>query len=361
MILDDASAQSPFSADPYIRQHRARSILCLPLINQAKLIGVLYLENNLAPHVFTPARIAVLKLLASQAAISLENTRLYRDLEEREAKIRRLVEANIIGIFIWDLEGRILEANDAFLHMVGYDREDLVSGRLRWTDLTPPEWRDRDATALAELKATGTVQPFEKEYFRKDGSRVPVLIGAAMFEESGNEGVAFVLDLTERKRAEAARLKLEERLRQAEKMEAIGRLAGGIAHDFNNVLGGIFAYGEMLYEEAPENSSRKRHARNLLNAAARGRALVEQILAYSRSQGGKREPTDIGRMVAETLELLRGSLPPNITVESRAAGLSLVVMSNATQLHQVIMNLCTNAIHAWARAARCASRSPPAT
>ena len=100
VILDDAAAQPPFSADPYIRQRQARSILCLPLINQAKLIGVLYLENNLAPRVFAPARIAVLKLLASQAAISLENARLYRDLAEREAKIRRLVDANIIGIFI---------------------------------------------------------------------------------------------------------------------------------------------------------------------------------------------------------------------------------------------------------------------
>ena len=140
--------RDPICRGSYIRQHQARSILCLPLINQAKLIGVLYLENNLAPHVFTPARIAVLKLLASQAAISLENTRLYRDLAEREAKIRRLVDANIIGIFIWDFEGQILEANDAFLRMVGYDREDLVAGRLRWTDLTPPEWRDARRSEL---------------------------------------------------------------------------------------------------------------------------------------------------------------------------------------------------------------------
>jgi predicted ATPase/GAF domain-containing protein len=95
VILDDASVQNPFSADTYVRQHRARSILCLPLINQGKLTGVLYLENNLTPNVFTPTRIAVLKLLASQAAISLENTRLYHELEEREAKIRRLVDANI--------------------------------------------------------------------------------------------------------------------------------------------------------------------------------------------------------------------------------------------------------------------------
>src|SRR6185295_18250406 len=103
VILDDAAAQSEFAADPHIGKRRTRSVLCLPLLNQARLIGVLYLENNLAPRVFAPARIAVLKLLASQAAISLENARLYRDLEEREAKIRRLVDANIIGIFIWEL------------------------------------------------------------------------------------------------------------------------------------------------------------------------------------------------------------------------------------------------------------------
>ena len=131
------------------------------------------------PRVFAPARIAVLKLLASQAAIALENARLYRDLAEREAKIRRLVEANIIGIFIRDLEGRILEANDAFLGMIGYDRADLVAGRLRWTDLTPPEWRDHDAQTSAEVKMTGAYNRYEKEYFRKDGSRVPVLIGVA--------------------------------------------------------------------------------------------------------------------------------------------------------------------------------------
>src|SRR5437879_443479 len=129
VILEDASSQNLFSADPYLVQHRSRSILCLPLINQGNLIGVLYLENNLAPRVFAPPRITVLKLLASQAAMSLENTRLYRDLAKREAQIRPLVDANIVGIFIWDLDGTILEANDAFLRMVGYEREDLVSGR----------------------------------------------------------------------------------------------------------------------------------------------------------------------------------------------------------------------------------------
>ena len=200
MILDDASSHNPFSADPYFVERYLRSILCLPLINQGKLTGILYLENNLTPRVFTPDRVALLKVLASQAAVSLENSRLYRDVADREGKIRRLVDANIIGIIIADREGRILEANDAFLHILGYDREDVVSRCVRWTELSPPEWRERDILTQAELNSTGIVQPFEKEYIRKDGSRVPVLIGAALFKEGGDEGVAFVLDLTERRR-----------------------------------------------------------------------------------------------------------------------------------------------------------------
>ena len=122
--------------------------MCLPLIKQGALVALLYLENKLASSVFTPARMAVLNLLACQAAISLETSRLYRDLEEREAKIRRLVDSNIVGIFIWDLEGRILDANDAFLQIVGYEREDLLAGRLRWTDLTPPEMLERELEQL---------------------------------------------------------------------------------------------------------------------------------------------------------------------------------------------------------------------
>jgi PAS domain S-box-containing protein len=202
VIIDDAAAQNPFSSDVYFRRTHVRSVLCVPLVKQAKLIGALYLENNLASHVFTPARITVLELLASQTAISLENARLYNDLQEREARIRRLVDANIIGIMTWAVDGRIIEANDAFLDMLGYSHEELISGQLHRKELTPAQWREADDLAMAKLKATGTVQPREKEYFRKDGSRVPVLVGAANLEGTREEGVAFVLDLSDRKRAE---------------------------------------------------------------------------------------------------------------------------------------------------------------
>jgi PAS domain S-box-containing protein len=128
------------------------------------------------------------------------------------AGVRRLVDSNIVGVLMWDLDGRILEANDAFLDMLQYGRDDLVSGGLRWTDLTPAEWRERDERAMADLKSTGTVQPYEKEFLRKDGSRVPVLIGAAVCDARGNESVAFALDLSQQKHADAEVRALKDRL-----------------------------------------------------------------------------------------------------------------------------------------------------
>ena len=151
------------------------------------------------------------KLRASEERL-VETSRLYRELEDREAKIRRLVDANILGITTWNVEGAILASNEAFLRMVQYDHEDVTAGRVRWWDMTPADWRERAERALAEVIQTGTVQPFESEFIRKDGSRVPVLIGATLFQAGGNEGVAFVLDLSEQKRAEAEIRALRDQL-----------------------------------------------------------------------------------------------------------------------------------------------------
>ncbi len=155
--------------------------------------------------------------IAQWYAISIDiddEVRLYSDVAEREAKIRRLVDSDIIGIVIWDLDGRLIDANDAFLRMVQYQREDLRAG-LRWFDMTPPEWQQVHAREEAEeLAKTGMMHAREKEFFRKDGSRVPVLIGAACFEGQSRQGVAYILDLTERKVSEAALRQSERRLLQ---------------------------------------------------------------------------------------------------------------------------------------------------
>ena len=358
VILDDAAAESDFSADPYIRQQHARSVLCLPLLNQAKLIGVLYRENNLIPRVFVPARIAVLKLLASQAAVSLENTRLYRDLAEREAKIRRLVDANIIGIFLWNFEGRIFEANDAFLRMIGYDRKDLVEGRIRWTELTPLEWLERDAQTLAEVKLTGRLQPFEKEYFRKDGSRVPVLIGVANFEEGGNEGVAFVLDLTERKRAEAEARESERRYREMQmalahtnRVATIGQLTASIAHEVNQPITGtvISALAALRWLDArPRNLERVRQALGrIVEDGRRAGEVVDRIRGQIKKAPPHQEAVAINQAVRNVIALLHGEIvEQGVTLQMELTDDLPILQGDQVQLQQVILNLIINAVQA---------------
>ena len=212
VIVQDASRANELADDEYVRRRGVRSVLCIPLLKQSRLVGILYLENSLTSGAFTPARVALLEVLASDAAISLENARLYRDLQERETRVRRLIDANIIGIFIWHADGRVFDANDEFLHIIGHDREELIAGRLRWTDFTLPENRPRDLRILEDLKAGGEVKATERGLLRKDGTRVSVLTGGTMFEGVPNEGVAFIVDLTEQRRAEEA---LRERERES--------------------------------------------------------------------------------------------------------------------------------------------------
>jgi PAS domain S-box-containing protein len=157
-----------------------------------------------------------------------------------ETKIRRLVEANVVGIVTFTLEGTITGANDAFLQMLQYTREDLAAGNVRWTDLTPTEWRSSDEGPVAELKETGIFRPFEKEYIRKDGSRVPVLLGGTLFERDGNEGVAFILDLSEQKQAESA-------LRRSQAFLAEGQRLGQTGSYSWRVATGEITWSEQLY------------------------------------------------------------------------------------------------------------------
>ena len=358
LILDDASAQNPFSVDAYIRQYHPRSVLCLPLIKQAKLIGVLYLENNLAPNVFTPARIAVLKLLASEAATSLENTRLYSELREREARIRRLVEANIIGIVIWKLEGRLMEANEAFLRIVGHGRDDLVSDRVRWTELTPAEWREADEVALAQLATMGICEPFEKEYFRKDGSRVPVLVGAALLEGEKDEGVAFVLDLTERKRAQETLRESEQRYRDvqmelahANRVTTMGQLLASIAHEINQPMAATVTNASAglrwLAAQPPQLEEVRQVLGRIVKAGNRASDVIGRIRALIQKAPPRKERLDINETILEITALTRSEVVKN-GVSSRielASGLP-PLLGDRIQLQQVMLNLITNAIQA---------------
>ena len=351
VILDDAAILNPFSADPYIVERRARSMFCLPLMNQAKLIGVLYLENKVAPRVFAPARTGVLKLLASQAAISLENTRLYRDLADREGKIRRLVDANVLGICIWHLEGAIVEANDTFLHMLQYGREDIVSGRLRWTDLTPAEWREQDECAVAELRSTGTFQPFEKEYFRKDGSRIPVLIGGALFEESSDEGVAFVLDLTERKRAEEALHKLGSDFAHMNRISIMGELAASLSHEITQPIASARnnarAAQNFLDMQPPDLGEIREAVACVVGDVDRAGDIIDRIREQIKKAPPRKQRCDLNGAINEVIGLTRSMIVRNgVSVQTQLADALLPVQGDRVQLQQVVLNLILNAVEA---------------
>ena len=246
--------------------------------------------------------------------------------------------------------GGILYASPAIERLLGFAMDELRGTEVM--DLVHPEQRDAALRLRAELMRTpGKISVDEVRVRHKDGSyRWVELTRKNLLHEPSVRAVVFNFrDITERKQADAERARLETRLRQAEKMEAVGRLAGGIAHDFNNILGGILGYAEMLSEKAPPGSPLKRYAENVLTGANRASGLVAQILSYSRSQRGKRVPVELGRVVAETLELVRGSLPSGIRLESELPDSPLYVVGDPTQLHQVTMNLCTNACHAMAQ------------
>ena len=357
VIVNDACANSWFRSDPYIVERQARSILCLPLISQAELIGVLYLENNLASGVFAPARMAVLKLIASQAAITLENARLYQELAQREAKIRRLVDANIVGIFVWDCDGRILDANDAFLGMVGYDRNDLVSGRVRWTDLTPAEWLDHSNQRwVPELHMTGTLEPVEKEYFHKDGSRVPVLVGLALFEERGSQGVAFVLDLTESKRAEAEARENEQRYRQvqmelahANRAATMGQLTASIAHEVKQPIAAtqINASAALRWLGArPPNRNEARLAlEHIIEDAKRADHIIGRVRDLFKKALPRDDRIDINEAINEVIELVRcEAVKHDVSVQTLFGEGLPRIRGDRVQFQQVMLNLMINAI-----------------
>jgi len=261
-----------------------------------------------------------------------------RDVTERkrsEQRFRRLVDSNMQGVMFWKVNGDITGANDAFLDLVGYSREDLEAGVINWVVLTPPEYADHDRRAMEEVAAVGVCEPYEKEFLRKDGSSVAILIGAAAFEDEPEAGVSFVVDLTERKR-------LEEQSLRSQRIESIGTLAGGIAHDLNNSLGPIIMSIAVLKMKFLDFESQELLA-IIASSAQRGADMVRQVLSFARGVEGRRMDVQVKHLLAEIEKIANDTFPKNIYIRTIVPNDLWTVLGDPTQLHQVLLNLCVNA------------------
>ncbi len=217
-----------------------------------------------------------------------------------------------------------------------------------WKRLVHPDDWPAVRAAIERARQTGDVAAEYRVLPKDGGIRWLQVKGRLLFDSEGQPAqiVGFMLDVTERRIAEEELRTMEAQLRLAQRLEAMGTLAGGVAHDFNNLLGAILGYGEMALGEAPAGSRLRRDIENIIVAGERGRALVDRILAFSRSGVGERVAVEVQKIVRETLKLVAAKLPEGVRIEQRLRAGRSASMGDPTQIHQVLMNLVTNALHA---------------
>ncbi len=281
------------------------------------------------------------KKVASRTSELFQRSRALQDSEQR---FRTLVDQATDAIFVTDVEGHLIDTNRKALETLGYSRKEIL--KLAMADIDAEYtnnnyWKNVGEPGL--LKQT----LFESVLVKKDGSEFPVEINIGSIEVAGNPAILGIArDISARKYEEKQRLHLEAQLGQAQKLEAIGTLAGGIAHDFNNILSPITGYTELAILKLSTGGEIEGHLQEIFKAAHRAKDLVQQILTFSRHEVQQQAPLDVQIIIKEALKLLRASIPSTIEINQQIDEHCGLIMANPTQIHQILMNLCTNAYHA---------------
>jgi PAS domain S-box-containing protein len=323
------------------------SVALIPIRAKGRVVGLLQL-NDRRKGCFSLEGIETLEKIAENVGESMLRKQAEDALRESEARLRRFYESGLIGLNYWNMNGTIIDANDKFLEMVGYTRQDMISGSIDWLRMTPPEYREFDERSMEELKATGVNKmPFEKEYIRKDGTRVPIVVGGAMLDEARVNGVAVVLDITDRKRAEIDLQQAKEAAEAANRVKS--QFLANMSHELRTPMTGVLGMldltlsGDLNAEQREFICAAHASAHSLVR-------ILNDILDLTKIEKGifsiVDEPFSIRKCVEYTFNILfpvakRKGLDFNCTV---ADDVPETVCGDQTRLNQILTYLAGNAV-----------------
>lgn len=342
IVLDEASNHPQFANDPYIRQQQPKSVLCMPMTNQGRLVAILYLENNLTTDAFTPERLEILNILSAQAAVSIENATLYANMQSSEKKYRNLFSDSKDAIFMSTHDGRFLDMNPAGLSMLGFTEEELHSNPVADIYANPA---DR-IKFLEIMKANNVVEDFETDFRHKDGTIIHVRFSATTHITEDGE-IAFqgiTKDITQQKKAEVRLLSYMKELERSNR--ELQRFAYIASHDLQEPLRKVRTFSdrlESLYGDTLDERGLN-YLNRMRNAASRMQTLIEDLLTFSHVSTRIQpfEPTDLNRIVQDVLldlDLQIETLHAQITVSNLP-----VIDADPLQMRQLFQNLLSNAL-----------------
>jgi len=339
----------------FVRQMGVQSFICVPIIYEEESLGVLVVENIRSRNHLAQSEVSLLMGVASQTATGIINARSFKKIQESVRQYRLL--ADNISDVIWILDMSLAKfsyVSPSVERVQGFTPEEIM--KLDLADMLTTRSFEMAREAITEelvKEKNRSPDPYrsrtlELEQYHKDGSTIWVEVTASFLHDSTGNVVSILgasREITERKEAEEENKKLETRLQQAQKMEAIGTLAGGIAHDFNNILTAVLGYTELAAEDSEDGTLLHTNLQEVISAGNRAKDLVKQILAFSRRADQELQPVQVELIVKEAVKLIRASLPSTIEIDQNIASKS-ATLADPTQIHQVLMNLCTNAHHA---------------